>query len=181
MLRFNALIKSIMIVIYIPFFILMLKKRYSIEKHIIVLVFYVYLCLAIDKFFFPFPVAKSSLKIYRMMFPNIHFNVIPFKTIIDLLVKAPGGILLQIGGNVLLFMPMGFFLPLIFKKISSCRKILLVSFICSLSIELTQLAISLMYGFTYKYCDIDDIILNTLGGLLGFLILKINQDYLPQN
>lgn len=35
-------------------------------------------------------------------------------------------------------------------------------------IELTQLAISLALGYTYRYIDINDVIMNTLGVLIGY-------------
>ena len=45
----------------------------------------------------------------------------------------------------------------------------------SLIVETTQLAISVLLGFTYKIADIDDLILNSAGvvvGYAGFLLLR---------
>ncbi|MDD4035885.1 MAG: VanZ family protein [Bacilli bacterium] len=68
-------------------------------------------------------------------------------------------------GNLIMFIPYGFLVSYYFKL----RKVylaLLLSFIASLMIEYGQLLIGRVF-------DVDDIILNVIGGLLGFLIYKI--------
>ena len=65
-------------------------------------------------------------------------------------------------GNILLFIPFGYFVSRVLKT----RKpyaMLIISLITSVVIEITQLLI----GRTF---DVDDIILNLIGGLLGFLL-----------
>ena len=64
-------------------------------------------------------------------------------------------------GNMLLFLPFGFFVSYYLK----CEKVwlpLILTFIASCSIEVVQMVIGRVF-------DIDDIILNLLGGSLGFL------------
>ena len=71
-------------------------------------------------------------------------------------------------------MPFGFLICVLFKK---CRNIkaTFISRVCfSLIIELSQFIISLFLGYTYKITDIDDLILNSFGALLGFFIYKLN-------
>ncbi len=65
-------------------------------------------------------------------------------------------------GNLLLFIPFGFFVSYYLKSYK-LLPILILSFITSLSIELTQYKIGRVF-------DIDDIILNITGGLLGFML-----------
>lgn len=72
-------------------------------------------------------------------------------------------------GNLILLIPLGILLPLISPKMNSGKKVILASLIFSFSIELTQF-ISKYFGM-YRTADVDDIILNTLGGLLGFMLL----------
>ncbi len=70
-------------------------------------------------------------------------------------------------GNICVFVPMGLFLPKLFQR---CRKILSVTIISlevSLLIEVTQL-VTKIGSF-----DVDDLLLNTLGGVLGYLIYKV--------
>lgn len=63
-------------------------------------------------------------------------------------------------GNVLMFIPYGFFASLYIDIKKPIRAFLLV-FIASLSIELTQLYIGRVF-------DVDDILLNVIGGMIGF-------------
>ena len=73
-------------------------------------------------------------------------------------------------GNVVMFMPYGFFVG----KYASSKSFLLslfLVFLASISIECTQLIIGRVF-------DVDDIILNVLGGLIGYLIyLLIDRIY----
>jgi glycopeptide antibiotics resistance protein len=69
-------------------------------------------------------------------------------------------------GNIILFMSLGFILPLLWDRVKSLKKIIILAFTCSLIIEIIQF-LSQFIG-SYRSSDIDDIILNTLGGLIGF-------------
>ena len=70
-------------------------------------------------------------------------------------------------GNVLAFMPLGVLIPVSFPGVDRWWMILLHSFWLSLCIELFQL-VSHFGAF-----DVDDILLNTLGGLLGFFCFLV--------
>ncbi|MEH7611196.1 VanZ family protein [Gottfriedia acidiceleris] len=74
----------------------------------------------------------------------------------------------NLAGNIIGFMPFGFLLPLIVKKYDNLKSILKATFILSLTYELLQLLLFQLGSF-----DVDDLILNTLGGGLGYLVLKI--------
>ena len=72
--------------------------------------------------------------------------------------------MLNVFGNILLFVPMGFFLPYLFKGVNSAKRlILLVSFL-SLCIEVLQLLTA-----TGEF-DVDDVLLNTIGAGLGYFV-----------
>lgn len=80
-------------------------------------------------------------------------------------------------GNILLFLPLGIFLPCLFPAFNSIKKVAGICFLCSLSIELIQLILR-QFG-TYRTVDIDDVILNTTGGILGWIIFnKLIKKYL---
>ena len=68
-------------------------------------------------------------------------------------------------GNIAIFIPIGFFIPLLWRKINFPLSIL-CGFIFSVLIELTQL-------FLPRFTDIDDIILNTFGTILGAIMYFI--------
>jgi glycopeptide antibiotics resistance protein len=102
---------------------------------------------------------------------SYHYNLVPFKEIkrfithVDVLgVRA---VVLNIAGNVLAFMPFGTLLPVFSQTLRKCHLTVLYSFELSLIVETIQL-VTKVGSF-----DVDDILLNTLGGLLGYLIFRI--------
>lgn len=76
-------------------------------------------------------------------------------------------VFLNIAGNVLCFMPFGAILPVLNRKARNFFMITLLSFEFSLLVECAQL-VSKVGSF-----DVDDLILNTLGGMLGFFVFTI--------
>ena len=80
--------------------------------------------------------------------------------------KTSHHLLINIMGNIILFVPIGLGVPLLWSV--SGRLTLVIGFLSSLFIELCQL---LMLRGT----DVDDLILNTLGVLLGVLLYKLLQ------
>ncbi len=75
----------------------------------------------------------------------------------------------QIIGNFIMLLPLGIFLPLLYKKVSSFLLVLVTSLFISTLIELLQLITS------FRSADVDDIFLNTLGACTGFIIYKLVQ------
>ncbi|MCD8083744.1 MAG: VanZ family protein [Clostridiales bacterium] len=71
--------------------------------------------------------------------------------------------LLNVVGNVAAFMPCGFFLPIVSRRSRKGCNTFLLCFLLSLCIETTQLC------FRVGSFDVDDLILNTCGGVLGYL------------
>lgn len=79
--------------------------------------------------------------------------------------------------NVLLFLPLGFFLPVLWKTFRKCCWTVLFGFCMSLTIELLQL-------FTFRATDINDLMTNTAGTLLGWglgrLALRLIPGFKPE-
>lgn len=74
-------------------------------------------------------------------------------------------------GNFFLLFPLGFYLPLLFRKNPwNLFKVVFSGFAISLSIELLQLGYSLHVGYVLRSFDVDDLLLNTLGVLAGYLL-----------
>lgn len=74
--------------------------------------------------------------------------------------------------NLLLFLPLGFFLPVLWEKYGSIFKSTLFGFFTSLSIEVLQL-------FTFRATDVNDLITNTLGTILGFAASRVLMTQVP--
>lgn len=69
----------------------------------------------------------------------------------------------QVGMNAVMFMPFGFMLPILWKKCRTWKATLLAGFFTSFTIETIQL-------FSFRATDVDDLIMNTLGTFLGYII-----------
>ncbi len=80
---------------------------------------------------------------------------------------------IEILGNILMFSVIGFLLPLLFQKLGSAKRVILLCFLTSLTIELIQLALP-------RGTDIDDILMNTLGGILGYALYRLFYKLFPK-
>ncbi|MGW7607377.1 VanZ family protein [Streptomyces sp. NPDC054766] len=72
----------------------------------------------------------------------------------------------QIGGNLVLGVPFGVLLPVVFPKTRGILRVLALTAVVMLLVELVQGAL-----ITGRSFDIDDVILNTAGALVGYLLL----------
>lgn len=96
-----------------------------------------------------------------------HTNLIPFaviaKTADELARGNLSALLINVIGNIAVFVPLGFFFSLLWKP--SAKTVLLAGFLTSLFMEVSQL-------FLPRHTDVDDLILNTLGAFLGLLLCR---------
>lgn len=65
--------------------------------------------------------------------------------------------------NIFMFVPLGFMLPYIFRSFRSVWKVVITGALFSLMIELSQL-------FNHRATDVDDLLNNTMGTLIGYCI-----------
>lgn len=75
--------------------------------------------------------------------------------------------------NVILFLPLGFFLPLLYRKYNRIDSVALTGFVLSISIEAVQ-----MFGMGAT--DINDLMTNTVGTCLGHCIYKLFSGLSPK-
>ena len=98
-------------------------------------------------------------------------NLIPFRTIIVFVRLALKGEFMRgfanIAGNICIFAPLGYFLPLLFKKFRNPRRVLLLALFLSCVFEILQ------YFLRLGSADIDDVLLNFIGAALGFIFYRI--------
>lgn len=102
----------------------------------------------------------------RFAFSTERLSLVPFRAAKEWLAHP-----FNFFGNVILFLPVGFFEVLLHPMYSRKRQLLqsvLTAAGISLFVEFAQL-------FNYRVSDIDDIILNTLGGALGALLCMLLQ------
>lgn len=110
-------------------------------------------------------------------FGYLPFNLIPFKTIGNYVMSLMNGtipvfvIVKNLAGNVLLLFPLGFLLPLQFSKLS-IKKIIMLGVMIPIVIEGGQFILYLL-KFGTRSVDIDDVILNFIGYILGYFLVNI--------
>ncbi len=143
-----------------------MKKENKRKIQIISWVFFIiYLVMMVYFLFFSEQMGRIPGDRYR-------YNLVPFTEIRRYLSyrNKIGGyyVLLNLLGNVVCFIPFGFVIPILTKKQTALRMFLL-SLSASVLVELLQL-ISMLGS-----CDVDDIILNTLGGLIGYFLFVVGR------
>lgn len=159
---------SLVMILYRVVCILITKEKVNILKEFKMLIYIIYCFL-----------------LFRLVtttdFESFSNNFIPFKEIMRYKVTS---VLFyrNVVGNILLFLPFGFLITdMIHDKTNKINIFIstFIVFVTSLSIEVIQMHIGRSF-------DIDDIILNVVGGIIGFIIFflyntikrKCNNDYL---
>lgn len=118
------------------------------------------------------PKFETGVNGFNIVRSGIHeTNIIPFKVLFETYQEVfvngyMNYFLINFLGNIILFIPFGLIVPLLWK--TSTVKTILIGFCSSLFIEICQL-------FLTRGTDIDDLMLNTTGVLLGILVLKFLQ------
>ena len=125
----------------------------------------VYICIVVVVRFTFCPFGKVDGKIQPLLFdPEKVFplwvNFKPFIYLFDYPTMREA--LLNLIGNTAMFIPLGIVWPAVFKKLNTHGKVILAGVGVSLTIEVLQLP------FFGRSTDIDDLILNTLGFLIGY-------------
>lgn len=92
---------------------------------------------------------------------DLGFNFIP---VIDI-VNSPLEYIKNTVLNIILFIPLGFLVPAIWKDYRSAKTMFFMGLAVSIGIEILQI-------FTYRLTDIDDLITNTAGTMIGYYISK---------
>lgn len=119
--------------------------------------------------------AETPQKAMERLRQGIGVNFVPFRTIRSYLKYSSGSdnAMVNIAGNVLMFVPWGLGLPLLWRKCRSALKVMFASVMLPVFIEFCQL-------FIGRSVDIDDVILNFAGGVLGGLLYLILRKVFPK-
>lgn len=121
----------------------------------------------------PLPTDPEAIAIARDA-ARLDHNAVPFYTIVRQLATGPDRAdTVQLVGNLLLLAPFGVYGPILWGGLRSLGAILVAGVIFSSAIELGQLWLSQRYGFPIRIADIDDVILNTIGILMGYCAWRL--------
>lgn len=147
---FSSLAVLLLVMILMQFFFF---KYSDMKRKVLVILFAIYLSAVFS--------AVGIPSIYSIKF-DLSLNLIP---IIDI-VNSPMEYIENTVLNIVLFVPFGFLLPTLWKDFVSIKRTTFAGFFFSLFIEIFQIA-------TYRTTDIDDLITNTVGTLVGYCIFKV--------
>ena len=140
-----------------------MKKRHVILKMIwwgYVVLFFMFVVIKFTGSF-----TELANKITTASFGE-NLNLMPFRTIsVQLAHFSEGWARFNIVGNTIPFIPLGFLMPVVYQKVNSFAKILVIGISSVLLIELFQLFTRL------GSFDVDDIMLNMIGILSGYFML----------
>jgi len=99
-------------------------------------------------------------------------NLVPLATIAGQVRTASGSALVQLVGNVGLLLPLGLIGPVVMPSLRRAPRLALVALGGSVAIELVQL-VGTSVRLIERSVDVDDVILNTAGALLGWLLWRV--------
>jgi glycopeptide antibiotics resistance protein len=95
------------------------------------------------------------------------FNLVPLASIADLVRHTTAETAIKnIGGNIVMFVPLGLLLPMLFRRLRSLGSLVWRVALISAAIEVLQLPTRL------RATDVDDIILNVVGAVIGYAIFR---------
>ncbi len=179
----------IALLITLPYMIKQYHKYGSIPflRTFIVYSFILYLLIAWFMVILPLPKIEEVAKMtrpwaqlipfdaLRVIIESSNFNILDFSTYIDTLKNPP---VYQMLFNFVLTIPFGVYLRYYFNR--KWWEVLTCSFMLSFFFEVTQFSCLFgIYPRPYRMFDVDDLIVNTLGGMIGYFITPLFSKILP--
>lgn len=162
-------------------------KKFNIVRIGLDYAFLLYSLCFLAVVFLPLPSISQASKL-----SGHTIQYIPFHFIADIVKESPLRItnihtyipaltnraVLQVVFNIVLTIPFGMFLR--FNYHMSFKRIIAYSFALSLFVEVMQLTgLCFIYKGSYRLCDIDDLMANTLGGYFGYRIMGMVEKHVP--
>ena len=127
-------------------------RRHDLKKSILVFIYAAYLSAVFT---------VVGIPTVNALVVNPEFNWIP---IIDI-ISSPADYIKNTVLNIILFVPLGFLLPAIWSKYRPFKKTLFTGLGLSFIIEILQI-------FSYRLTDVDDLLTNTAGTIIGYYLSR---------
>jgi|GEM_PF-1156504 len=144
-----------------------ISKTFTIQRFFHFTIWFFYYLSLVKVVFFPITYFyKKNPEITS----KLYYQFSPFNTILK---SIEYGLWIQIIGNILLLLPIPILYVVQKRKNLRFHKSFLFGLLLSLSIEMIQLGINYVTGYPNKVMDIDDLILNISGILLGWIISRV--------
>ncbi|WP_033543871.1 VanZ family protein [Planococcus sp. CAU13] len=130
-----------------------------------------YLIFSNDPYNRYFSIPQGTSGFFNLKAWEWNTNIVPFHSIYTYITGAQNFnlniVIDNTLGNILIFIPLGIFLMLLFRRFNTIGKVAMAAFVLTVSIEITQ------FFLRVGRFDVDDIILNTLGAVIGAVIYRI--------
>lgn len=139
------------------------KKAIHWKRELQLMLVYISIVVVARFTCFPFEMVDGKLQPLVLDTANIfsfRINLVPFVSLFDY--PEFRSALLNLIGNTTMFIPIGVIWPIVYQKLDSPAKVITAGIGFSLCIELLQLP------FYDRVTDIDDLILNSIGYLIGY-------------
>lgn len=179
MIWINSIVDGLKIFVYCvgPIFMIreiamvMMARKWNPVKGILTGAFLLYLCCVFALVFLPLPNAEEAAKlIYEV-------ELMPLHCLADVCEKPVKGTLLILF-NVMMTIPFGMFLRYYFKL--DAKRVFLYSLALTTLIEFGQFSgLFFLFKGSYRLFEIDDLVLNTMGGMIGYLLTRKAEVRLP--
>lgn len=162
----NTLFIMLIILIFETIWLIKDKKRYTTLLHEMGIFTFMIIMVMVFTI-----TGISPMSGFHMDIRIDEINLVPIVGIINMIQSAieQGQYMYavrNVAGNIILFIPVGFLLPLLWKQYRKSSKTITLSILLSLAIECSQLFLS-------RGTDIDDLILNTIGAVLGYILYTL--------
>ncbi|MBU3127945.1 VanZ family protein [Clostridium tagluense] len=180
-------------ILTVPFLVHQYKKYRYINKFRAFVLYSFLLFLMVSYYLVILPLPNTHDVKSLQAIGTRHYNLRPFTFVHDFLKEthvvfnSPSSYIrilkertfLQVAFNAILIAPLGIYLRYYFKK--SLKQTVIICFLYSLFFELTQLTgVYGIYNAAYRLFDIDDLMLNTFGGFIGYIIAPVFTYFLPE-
>lgn len=150
---------------------MLITKKFRVADLLLWGAFLFYLCCVFALVFLPLPSVEEALHLTRQV------ELMPLHCLVDVAKKPVRGTLLIVF-NVLMTVPFGMFLRYYFGM--DAKRVLLYSLALTTLIEFGQFSgLFFLFKGSYRLFEIDDLILNTLGGMLGYLMTCKAEKWIP--
>ncbi len=153
-------------------FSLLGKEKINPIKGVLDQLFILYLCCVAALVFLPLPTMEEAMGlVYKI-------QLIPGRFIFNAIEENTCHSIYSFVLNIIMTIPLGMYLY--YRRGVEKRSILIASLIFTIFIEIGQLTgLFFVYPGSYRLCDIDDVFSNTLGGMVGYYIMRDFKQVIP--
>ncbi|SEH74259.1 Glycopeptide antibiotics resistance protein [Ruminococcus flavefaciens] len=163
--------------ILVRFIIAIRSKTFSVKRELQMLLIYICIVVIARFVYFPLHHVDGGIDTLKIGFSETMSDMVSFIPFYFLFDRYDGWII-NIIGNIAMFIPVGIVWPICFRKLDNIKKTLIAGISFILFIELSQLLC------LERHTDVDDVILNTSGVLIGacivFAIRKLKKQLIFQ-